>query len=138
MARAISVKVATPKVITALENKLAKVKNDYASQEQKEAEFDKLKKAWNEQVTKFAMDNVKDATNLRTNYRSWNNTLNIDYDIIVTEDKLPKEPEKDFITMGKHTYDEICEDITNALSILRMTDEETVNATTMKSIAKYL
>jgi predicted nucleic acid-binding protein len=138
MARAISVKVATHKVITALENKLAKVKNDYASQEQNEAEFDKLKKAWNEQVTKFAMDNVKDATNLRTNYRSWNNTLNIDYDIIVTEDKLPKEPEKDFTTMAKYAYDEICEDITNALSILRMTDEEVVNATTMKSIAKYL
>jgi len=30
------------------------------------------------------------------------------------------------------------EEINNALNILKMTDEETVNASTMKSIAKYL
>jgi len=28
--------------------------------------------------------------------------------------------------------------LTNALTILKMTDEETVNASTMKQIAKYL
>jgi hypothetical protein len=40
--------------------------------------------------------------------------------------------------MHQHSYNEIVEDITNALTILKMTDEETVNASTMKQIARYL
>jgi hypothetical protein len=40
--------------------------------------------------------------------------------------------------MHDHTYRETVEEINNALSILRMTDEETVNASTMKQIARYL
>jgi hypothetical protein len=51
---------------------------------------------------------------------------------------LPKEPERDYTQMHQHTYNEVVEDISNALSILKMTDEETVNASTMKQIAKYL
>ncbi len=41
MAKAITVKVATPKVIKALENRLAKIEMDYASQEKYEAEYQK-------------------------------------------------------------------------------------------------
>jgi DNA repair exonuclease SbcCD ATPase subunit len=138
MAKAITVKVATPKVIKALETKLDSIKKDYASQEAKEAKFQKTLTDWNKAISKIAIANVSKAENLRTNYRSWNKTLNIDFDITISEDDLPKMPERDFTTMNKYTFDEIVEDISNALSILRMTDEETVNASTMKSIAKYL
>ena len=76
--------------------------------------------------------------NLRTNYRNWNNTLNVDFDIITKEGTFPAEPEKDFEQIHQHSYREMKEDISNALTILKMTDEETVNASTMKQIAKYL
>jgi hypothetical protein len=138
MAKAISVKVATPKVITALENKLEKVKKEYASQEANETKYQKEMTAWNKAISKIAIANVSKAENLRTNYRSWNKTLNIDFDITISEDELPAQPERNFEQMNSHTYKEIVSDIGNALSILRMTDEETVNATTMKSIAQYL
>jgi len=84
-------------------------------------------------MTKFSK-----AENLRTNYRSWNKTLNVDFDLTVSEGDFPAEPEKDFEVIHTHTYKEMKEDITNALTILKMTDEETVNASTMKQIAKYL
>jgi len=138
MSRAITVKVATPKVIKALETKLATIKKDYAEQGANEAKYEKAREKWRKEVQDFAIANIKKAENFRTNYRSWNNSLNVDFDLIVKESDFPKEPERDYTIMHQHTYNEIVEDITNALTILKMTDEETVNASTMKQIAKYL
>jgi hypothetical protein len=138
MSRAITVKVATPKVIKALEGTLAKLEKDYTSQEANEAKFQKKHEAWKKEIGKWAIANFSKSENLRTNYRSWNKTLNVDFDIIVSENEFPTEPEKDYETIHQHTYREMKEDITNALTILKMTDEETVNASTMKQIAKYL
>jgi hypothetical protein len=138
MSRAITVKVATPKVIKALETRLATLEKDYATQAEKEAKHTKAVEAWKDEIGKWAIANFSKAENLRTNYRHWQNTLNVDFDIITKEGSFPAEPEKDFETIHQHTYKEIKEDITNALTILKMTDEETVNASTMKQIAKYL
>ena len=138
MSRAITVKVATPKVIKALETKLATIKKEYAEQGANEAKYEKARKAWQKEIQDYAIANIKKAENFRTNYRSWNNCLNIDFDLTVSEKDLPTEPQRDFEQMHGHQYKEIVEDITNALTILKMTDEETVNASTMKQIARYL
>ena len=138
MSRAITVKVATPKVIKALETKLAQIKKEYAEQGANETKYEKAREKWRKEVQDFAIANIKKAENFRTSYRSWNNSLNVDFDLIVKESDFPKEPERDYTIMHQHTYNEIVEDITNALTILKMTDEETVNASTMKQIARYL
>ena len=138
MTRAITVKVATPKVIKALENRLAELEKNYASQEANEAKYQKAREKWNKEIGDWAVKNFSKAQNLRTSYRSWNNTLNVDFDIITKEGSFPTEPEKDYEVIHQHSYREMKEDITNALTILKMTDEETVNASTMKQIAKYL
>ena len=138
MSRGITVKLPTHKVVTALEAKLVAIKKDYANQETYEAKYQKAYAAWQKELTDFAIANVKKATNFRTNYRAWNGQLNIDYDVIVDEKDLPVCPERAWENMSSHTYKETVEEISNALSILRMTDEPTVNASTMKQIAKYL
>jgi F0F1-type ATP synthase membrane subunit b/b' len=138
MNRAITVKVATTKVIKALEGRLAEIEKSYASQEANEAKFQKAKEKWQKEVGEWAVKNFSKAENIRTNYRSWNNSLNVDFDIVTKDSEFPKEPEKDFETIHSHAYKEMKEDISNALTILKMTDEETVNASTMKQIAKYL
>ena len=138
MSRAISVKVATPKVIKALETKLVEIKTNYANQEANEAKYEKARKVWQKELADYAVANIKKAENFRTAYRSYNNSLNIDFDVTVSEKDLPSEPERDFETISQYKYKELVEEITNALNILRMTDEETVNASTMKSIAQYL
>jgi hypothetical protein len=136
--KAISVKIATPKVIKALETALAKLEADYASQEANEAKYEKARKVWQKEISEYAVANIKKAENFRTNYRSWNNTLNIDYDLTVSEKELPKEPERDFVQMGRHTFLEQKEEMTNAIRILKMTDEETVSTSTYQAVARYL
>jgi hypothetical protein len=138
MSRQITVKVATSKVIKALEARLATLEKDYTSQEANETKYQKAREKWQKEIGKWAIDNFSKAENIRTNYRQWNNTLNVDFDIITKDSVFPKEPEKDYEQIHQHSYREMKEDITNALTILKMTDEETVNASTMKQIAKYL
>jgi len=136
--KAISVKIATPKVIKALEGALAKLELDYTSQEANEAKYELARKAWQKELVDYAVANIKQAENFRTNYRSWNNQLNIDFDITVAEKELPKEPVKDFESISIYNYREQKEEISNAIRILRMTDEEVVSTSTYNAVARYL
>jgi len=136
--KAIQVKIATAKVIKALETKLAQLEKDYTSQEANEAKFQKAQEAWRKEIGKWAIANFSKAENLRTNYRQWNNTLNVDFDIITKEGNFPAEPEKDFEVIHTHQYREMKEEMENAIRILKMTDEEVVNTSTYNAIARYL
>jgi hypothetical protein len=136
--KSISVKIATPKVIKALETKLAELETNYASQEANEVKYQKAYEKHKKELIAYAVANIKKAENFRTNYRSWNNTLNIDFDLTVSESDLPKTPERDFEQIGRHDYLSQKEEIANAIRILKMTDEETVNTSTYNAIARYL
>jgi hypothetical protein len=136
--KAISVKIATPKVIKALEASLAKLEADYASQEANEAKYQKAHKAWKKEIGEWAIANFSKSENLRTSYRSWNNTLNVDFDIITKEGNFPTEPEKDFETLHHSNYREQKQEMENAIRILKMTDEEVVSASTYQAVARYL
>jgi len=136
--KAISVKIATPKVIKALETRLEKLELDWTNQESNEAKYQKQFDKWKQEVQDYAIANIKKAENFRTNYRHWSNNLNIDFDLTVSEKDMPKEPEKDFVTLHQHSYNEQKEEISNAIRILKMTDEETVSTSTYNAIARYL
>ena len=136
--KAISVKIATPKVIKSLETRLAKLEADYTKQDENEAKFQKKVDAWKKEIGKWAIGQFSKAENLRTNYRSWNKTLNVDFDLTVNEGDFPAEPVKDFEQIHQHTYREMKEEMENAIRILKMTDEETVSTSTYNAIARYL
>ena len=138
MSRQITVKDATTKVIKALETRLAELETNYANQETNEAKYKKAMEKWQKEITAYAIANIKKAENFRTNYRSWNNQLNIDFDLTVTESDLTKEPEKDFESMSVYNYREQIEEISNAIRILKMTDEEVVSTSTYQAVARYL
>jgi len=136
--KAISVKIATPKVIKALEGALAKLELDWTSQEANEAKYQKAYEKYKKELIDYAVANIKKATNFRTSYRSWNNNLNIDFDLAVSEKELPLEPTKDFVVLHRHEYESQKEEIANAIRILKMTDEEVVNTSTYNAVARYL
>jgi DNA repair exonuclease SbcCD ATPase subunit len=136
--KAINVKIQTVKIIKALEGALDKLNKDYASQEANEAKYLKKHEAWKKEIGKWAIANFAKSENLRTNYRSWNNQLNVDFDIITKEGDFPAEPEKDFEVIHQHTYRESKKELENAIRILKMTDEETVNTSTYNAVAEYL
>jgi len=136
--KAISVKIRKEKVINALEVKLATVKADKANEKVNEGKYEKELEKWRKDLVKIATANFAKAENVRTNYRSWNNTLNIDFDLTLTGKDIPKEPEREGNVMRDHEYKEIVEEIENAIRILQMSDEEVINTSTYNSIARYL
>ena len=136
--KAISVKIPTQRVIAGLEASLAKLEMDYATQGENERKHLVAYEAWKKQIGEWAIANFSKAENLRTNYRSWNNNLNVDFDITVKDGEFPTEPEKDFEVIHTHNYREQKEEITNAIRILKMTDEEVVNTSTYNAVARYL
>ena len=136
--RTINVKIPTKKVITALQQALAKLELDYTTQDEAEAKYQKAAEKWRKEVIKFAIDNISKAENIRTNYRQWTHNLNVDFDLTVKDNEFPIEPERDFETMNVHAYRDMKEEISNAIRILQLTDEEVVSTSTYNSIAKYL
>jgi hypothetical protein len=137
--KAISVKIPTQRVINALETKLAELESNYANQEANEAKYQESYKAWQKELADFAIAHFSNASNLRTNYREWNKTLNVDFDIVVaSKTGFPVEPERNFEQIHQHTYREQKEEMANAIRILKMTDEEVVNTSTYNAVARYL
>lgn len=135
--KAINVKIATTKVIKALETKLAEIKKDYANQEANEAKYEKAKEKWSKEVAKLAIAQMSKATDFRTNKR-YSGEINIDFNLPAGVIELPAEPEKNFKTIHEWQYNEMVEEIENAIRILKMTDEEVVSTSTYNAIARYL
>ena len=135
--KAISVKIATAKVIKALETKLAQVKKDYANQEDNEAKHEKAMEKWQKEVGKLALTAMAKAESIRVNTR-YNGNINVDFDLPKGAIDLPAEPKKDYETMHQWQYHEITDEIENAIRILKMTDEEVVSTSTYNAIAQYL
>lgn len=137
-AKAINVKIPTVRVIAGLEEALANLETDYATQNAKEAKYEIARKAWQKEVIEYAIANISKAENFRTNFRSYSNNLNIDFDLTVLEKDLPVEPEKEYEVIHQHTYRESKREIQNAIRLLKMTDEEVVSTSTYNAISQYL
>ena len=135
--KSIQVKIATPKVIKALETKLADLKKTQATQKTNEEKFSKAQEKWNKEVAKLALAQISKATELSANVR-WNGEINVDFNLPKGCVELPEAPEKDFETYNDWQYREMFEEIENAIRILKMTDEEVVNTSTYNAIARYL
>ena len=136
--KSISVKIATSKVISALETRLAELEANYKKQDENEAKYNKQIEAWKKEIGEWAIGQFSKAENLRTNYRSWTNSLNVDFDLKVNEGEFPAEPQKDYEVIHNHTYREMKDEMENAIRILKMTDEEVVSTSTYNAIARYL
>jgi hypothetical protein len=136
--KAINVKIATSKVIKALEDKLAQIKKDYANKEANDKKFEKAKEKWNKEVAELALTQISKAQNMRVNLNGFRGMINIDFDIPKYLVELPTEPEQEHQAMSPYEYQETTEEIENAIRIFKMTDEEVVSTSTYNSIARYL
>ena len=118
--------------------KLAELEANYKTQDENEAKYQDAYKAWQKELADFAIAHFSKAENIRTNYRSWNKTLNVDFDIVGSDKDFPTEPERDFEQLHRHSYTEQKEEMSNAIRILKMTDEDVVNTSTYNAVARYL
>jgi len=138
MSRALSVKVATPKVIAALEAKLEKMKADKKNEAVNEQNYREAHKAWQKEVIAIALKSDLSDENCSVSTRSYGDHHNVSLSYELKKSTLPDEPMRDFNTFHDWQYKEATEEIQNALNILSMTEDDFVNASTMKSISKYL
>ena len=133
MSRALSVKVATPKVIQALEAKLEAGKKAVTNNEKLRKEYAKIEKAWEKQVAELATKHISKAEVHAS--ENWRNELNVTFQFPAGAFTIPEKPSIELEQeLGRYEVQEI----ENAIRILKMTDEETVNASTFKTIAQYL
>ena len=135
--KAINVKIATTKVIKALETRLDQIKKDKANQKVNEEKFEKLQDKYNKEVAKLALAKIAKAEDLSAHTR-YNGTISVSFNLPAGALELPDEPKKDFDTYHDWQYKEMVEEIENAIRILKMTDEEVVSTSTYNAIARYL
>ena len=135
--KSINVKIATSKVIKALETRLADLKKTQASQKTNEEKYQKAHEKWLKDVAKLALNSISKAEDLSASAR-YNGEIYVNFNLPKGAIDLPKEPEKDFETYHDWQYREMFEEIENAIRILKMTDEEVVNTSTYNAIARYL
>jgi site-specific DNA-adenine methylase len=135
--KAISVKIATTKVIKALETKLAEIQKNKANQKVNEEKYSKAQEKYNKEVAKLALAQISKATDVSAHTR-YNGEINVSFSLPKGTLDLPTEPERDFETFHEWQYKEMVEEIENAIRILKMTDEEVVSTSTYNAIARYL
>jgi hypothetical protein len=133
MSRALSVKVAIPKVIKALEAKLEAGVKAITNNEKKRKEYEKVEKVWAKQVAELAVKHISKADVSAND--NWRGDINVSFSLPAGTFTLPTKPSIELEQeLGRYEVQEI----ENAIRILKMTDEETVNASTFKTIAQYL
>ena len=133
MARGVSVKVATTKVIKALEDKLEAGTKAITNNEKKRKEYEKTEKAWAKEVSELAYKNIAKAEVSAS--ENWRGETNVNIQFATGAVKFPEKPQIELENeLGRYEVQEI----ENAIRILKMTDEETVNAATFNKLAQYL
>ena len=133
MARAISVKVATTKVIKALEDKLDAGKKAITTNEKKRKDYEKVEKAWAKEVSELAFKQISKGE--VSAHENWRGEVNVTIQLPAGSIKLPEKPSMELENeLARYEVTEI----ENAIRILKMTDEEFVNASTFKQVAQYL
>lgn len=133
-----TVKIERVVVIEALEQSLNKLHAEYAMQDSLEKEYLAAHETWKKQITNYAIEHIDRAYNIRTNYREYKDELNIDFDIAVPKGAFPEEPRRQYESISAREYKDTVAEISKELRVLRMTKDEYLSASTLKSVGQWL
>ena len=145
--KSITVKVATPKVIKALETKhaeLVKQQADYVKEQDnnksEQEKYDKAVEKYNKDLLKAITPHIHKYTSgsVRLYNRASQNTVNVDVYVPTDGLVLPTEPQRPDNKYTKQSVQLQIDEVANAIRILKMTDEATVSTSTFNKISQYL
>jgi hypothetical protein len=149
--KAINVKVARVKVIKALEIKVEEMKNQQMNFDLAYAKFESDYADWKSKVAQIAyanLDSVSDKSKTISTRNAWHNDDKIRVDVEVEIDKTlvpaePESPKQPFQSQGYGRnyiggFEDRLAEITNAIRVLSMSDEELVSTSTYQSVSRYL
>ena len=136
--KGIKVNVPRLKVIEALEKSLNKLETDYEIGKKLDADYEKQKSDWHKKVLELTLPLINKTEYCNINIR-YNGTINVDFTLPAGSLVLPEEPKFEGKgQMAEWQYESQTEEIQNAISLLRMCEDETVNTATYASISQYL
>lgn len=137
-----SVKVKVSTLITALDNALADREKRYATQEQEQAKYEKAVEAYNLAVLKLikaGKGSIEEAS--RNEWYDRNNKtkgkVSFSVTVLLPTGAVPALPERPE-AYREYDYKREREEITQAIRVLKMTEQEFVSASTYRSVAQYL
>ena len=150
MARAVSVKIPTAKVIEMIEQKIASITEEVASYPARKAQYQIDRKAYTEQVVArlgqliaqngsalLAEENSDKGIRVSTNYR---NAVEITIGKELLDLEKPEEPQdpepKGYYS--RNSYSTKREELEKTLRLLRMTEQETITSSTYNSVLELL
>ena len=140
MSKSISVKVKVSTLISSLEKALVEREQRFANQEKEMATYEKAKEAYNLAILKLIKSKgvVTDASRTRW-YSSNSKSKTVEFSVTMELPKtaLPKEPEQPE-AYPDHRFEREAGEIKQAIRVLKMTEQEYVNASTLKSVSEYL
>ena len=140
MGKALQVKVKTGVLVSALEKALAERKKRYDESEKALKKYEQDKKAYQASLVKVIKSPKAEITEAR-HYIHWgtkdDNKQEVSATVMVPKSLLPKEPEHPD-AYHDHQYKSDRDEINNAIRVLKMTEQEFVNASTLASVSKYL
>ena len=137
--KSISVKIATSKVIEALEKALVEKKAYSDNYKKQMAQYKSDLEKWEKEVASLINTSIKpDDVRVSRRY-SWSPekgyqivaTYGVDFDKVAPQPEAPEH-------ISESTLKEQISEIENAVRILKMTDEEVVSTSTYNSIARFL
>lgn len=152
MARAISVKIPTAKVIAMLEEKIASITEEVATYPARKAAYQAEHKAYTEQVvarladllakngsTLLAEEDNDKNIRVGTTYRnSVEITIGKDLTADLVKPEEPKDPEPKGYYGRNSGYTTKREELEKTLRMLRMTEQETITSSTYNSVLELL
>lgn len=138
----IKVKVKVSVLITHLDKALAEREKRYATQEKEQEKYEKAMEAYNLAVLKLIKSGKAEITEASKNiwadrHEKKKGKSAFSVSVLLPTASLPVMPEA-VNNYNEHTYKAEREEITQAIRVLKLTDEQTVSASTYASVAKYL
>ena len=132
--KSMNVKVSTAKLITALEGALAKRQKEVADYKKAREAYEKEHEAFEKSLVKLVGTNklTLKSSSVRDNWRDEPKEVTLTFSLSPSV-KPPQAPE----SIG-YQHNHQIEEISNAISILKMTDDEFVGTSTYKGVAQYL
>ncbi len=142
MSKSLSVKVKVSSLIKALETALAEREKRYATQEAEQAKYEKAVENYNLAVLKLIKSGKAEITEASKNHwadrhdkKKGKTAFNVS--VLLPKSALPVEPES-VCDYNEHTFKREKDEISQAIRVLKMTEQTEVSASTYKSVAEYL
>jgi hypothetical protein len=138
----VKVKVKVSVLISHLEKALAEREARYKNQEKDELAYEKAVEAFNLAVVKLIKAGKGEIEEASKNYwysrdRKHKGKVSFSVSVLLPAGALPDEPERP-TGYSEHEFKREKEEISQAIRVLKLTDEQLVSASTYNSVAKYL